>query len=269
VLQPSNPVKRILIVRTDRVGDVVLTLPMLPVLRSCYPKAHIAMLLRKYTGEIIVGNPYVNDLLWYDNEDGLVPFGTMAKRIRKQEFDVSIVVYPTLRLAWLSGVKFADSLLGWAVGDSGIIFVTTNGGGNWNRQNSGTARNLYGTDFSGGPVGWAVGSSGLIIHTSNGGGVVAVDEQYATEASGFQLLQNSPNPFNRSTIIEFSLTSKERIKLVVYDMLGREVLLVVDGYQHAGSHRVLLDASRLATGLYFYRLETEGGSKVKKMLLLK
>ena len=99
--QTSNPGKRILIVRTDRVGDVVLTLPMLPILRTCYPEAHIAMLLRRYTGEIIVGNPYVNDLLWYDNEDGLISFHTMVKRIRDQHFDAAIVVYPTFRLAWL------------------------------------------------------------------------------------------------------------------------------------------------------------------------
>jgi heptosyltransferase III len=101
VSEKPNRIKRILIVRTDRLGDVVLTLPMLSILRTCYPDAHIAMLLRKYTGEIIEGNPYVNDLLWYDTEDGLIPFAKMTRRIREKQFDAAIVVYPTFRLAWL------------------------------------------------------------------------------------------------------------------------------------------------------------------------
>ncbi|MEO8167070.1 MAG: LPS core biosynthesis protein, partial [bacterium] len=51
--------KRILLVRTDRLGDVILTLPMLPALRKCFPNAYIAMLLRRYTGEVVEGNPNV------------------------------------------------------------------------------------------------------------------------------------------------------------------------------------------------------------------
>ncbi len=94
--------KRILLVRTDRLGDVVLTLPMLPALRSCFPDAHIAMLLRRYTGAIMEGNPYLDDQIWYDEEDGtLIPFEAMRRTIREQCFDTAIVVYPTFRLALL------------------------------------------------------------------------------------------------------------------------------------------------------------------------
>jgi len=74
---------------------------MLPVLRRCFPDAHIAMLLRRYTGEIIEGNPHVNEFLWYDNSDGLVSFEEMRNTLRSRKFDVVIVGYPTLRLAWL------------------------------------------------------------------------------------------------------------------------------------------------------------------------
>lgn len=94
-------IKRILIVRTDRLGDVVLTLPMLPELRKRYPDAHIAMLLRTYTGEIVIDNPYLDELIWYDADDQLVPFGTMVASLRERKFDAVIVVYPTIRLAWL------------------------------------------------------------------------------------------------------------------------------------------------------------------------
>ena len=74
---------------------------MLPALRECFPDAHIAMLLRHYTGDVVRGNPYVSELIWYDNEAGLVPFGEMVATLREREFDVAIVVYPRFRLAWL------------------------------------------------------------------------------------------------------------------------------------------------------------------------
>ncbi len=94
--------KRILLVRTDRLGDVILTLPMLSNLRSCFPDAFIAMLLRRYTGAIMEGNPYLNEQIWYDREDAeLIPFGAMKSILRKHDFDTAIVVYPTFRLALL------------------------------------------------------------------------------------------------------------------------------------------------------------------------
>jgi heptosyltransferase-3 len=97
----SSSINRILLVRTDRLGDVVLTLPMLPPLRSYYPDAHIALLLNRYTGEIVKGNPYVNELLWYDEPGHPVPFLAMLHLIRSRHFDAAIVVHPTPRLACL------------------------------------------------------------------------------------------------------------------------------------------------------------------------
>jgi len=96
----SRP-KRILIVRTDRLGDVVLTLPVLPLLRSCYPDAHLAMLLNRYTGEIVEGNPYLNELIWYDRGGEPVPFREMCRELRTGRFDAAVVVYPRFRLACL------------------------------------------------------------------------------------------------------------------------------------------------------------------------
>lgn len=96
-----QPLQRILVVRTDRLGDVVLTLPVLSLLRSCYPQAHLSMLLRRYTGEIVEGNIYVNSLLWYDDPDGPLPFRTLLRIVRRERFDAAIVARPTLRLALL------------------------------------------------------------------------------------------------------------------------------------------------------------------------
>ncbi|MBM2841553.1 MAG: ADP-heptose:LPS heptosyltransferase, partial [Bacteroidetes bacterium] len=101
VSDTSQRSTRILLVRTDRLGDVILTLPMLPLLRKRFPDARIDMLLTTYTSELVSGNPYVNEILHYDNADGLIPFRSMLQTIRSRDFDIAIVVHPTPRLAWL------------------------------------------------------------------------------------------------------------------------------------------------------------------------
>jgi heptosyltransferase-3 len=95
-------IERILVVRTDRIGDVILTLPMLEVLRKNFPTAHIAVLVRKYTGELLEGNPNVDGVLIYDNGRAPLPFFHMAAALRKQHFDIVFITYPRFRLAWLT-----------------------------------------------------------------------------------------------------------------------------------------------------------------------
>jgi len=86
---------------------------------------------------------------------------------------------------------------------------------------------------------------------------------------GFALAQNYPNPFNPETTIEYSLAESGPVRLTVYDLSGREVMLLVDGSVGEGSHSVKVDASSLSSGIYFYRLEQKGLSLTKKMVLMK
>jgi hypothetical protein len=81
--------------------------------------------------------------------------------------------------------------------------------------------------------------------------------------------QNYPNPFNPTTTIEFSLPSQSNVRLVVVNILGQEVKELTCGSFAAGSHKVVFDATKMASGMYFYRLETNGFSDVKKLVLLK
>ena len=83
------------------------------------------------------------------------------------------------------------------------------------------------------------------------------------------LFQNYPNPFNPATQITYQLSEPGYVKLVVYDLLGREVATLVEDYQTAGNHSFRFDASRLASGLYVYRLSSGMSSVSKKMMLLK
>ena len=81
--------------------------------------------------------------------------------------------------------------------------------------------------------------------------------------------QNYPNPFNPTTSIGFNVRSSGFVSLRVYDVLGREVATLVDGYESAGAHWVQFNGSRFASGVYFYRLTAPGVVQVKKMILTK
>jgi heptosyltransferase-3 len=93
--------QHILVVRTDRIGDVVLTLPMIPVLRANFPSARIAMLLRSYTKELAEGHPGLDEILLYDEQGTLKPFRALWLELRRSRFDLVILASPTFRLALL------------------------------------------------------------------------------------------------------------------------------------------------------------------------
>jgi heptosyltransferase-3 len=104
-----SEIKRILVVRTDRIGDVVLTLPMVDILRMNFPDASIAMMTKRYTSDLAKNSENVDDVILYDDETGLVPFFKMLYIIRGKQFDVAFVAYPRMRIAlllWLAGVKY-------------------------------------------------------------------------------------------------------------------------------------------------------------------
>ena len=84
----------------------------------------------------------------------------------------------------------------------------------------------------------------------------------------FTLCQNYPNPFNPSTTITYELPKSTEVKLSVYDILGREVSVLVNERRNAGVHEVKLDAAGLASGVYFYRLQAGSFVDTKKFLLV-
>ncbi|RMG38109.1 MAG: choice-of-anchor D domain-containing protein [Methanobacteriota archaeon] len=85
----------------------------------------------------------------------------------------------------------------------------------------------------------------------------------------FNLYHNFPNPFNPSTTIRYDLPKDVRVTITVYNLLGQKVATLVNGYQNAGRYQVQFDASRLASGLYFYHLRAGQYNKVRKMILMK
>ncbi len=97
-----------------------------------------------------------------------------------------------------------------------------------------------------------------------------VEQVSAQLPASFQLDQNYPNPFNPATTISFSLHAGARVSLKVYNVLGQQVAVLLDDSKPAGSYRVVFDAGKYASGVYFYRLTTSTGiTATKKMVLMK
>ena len=97
-------------------------------------------------------------------------------------------------------------------------------------------------------------------------------EQDNTELStpyAFSLSQNFPNPFNPSTMIQYSIADAQRVELKVYDLLGREVQTLVNEMQNPGSYNVMFNAQNLSSGVYFYKLTAGSFTDIRKMTLVK
>jgi len=98
-------------------------------------------------------------------------------------------------------------------------------------------------------------------------GIVEPSETYAP--TEFTLYQNYPNPFNASTTIRFLLPKESKVKIGVYDLLGKEITTLVDAKMNAGEHTVTWNAENMASGIYVYKLIAKGFVQTRKMILLK
>jgi len=94
-------------------------------------------------------------------------------------------------------------------------------------------------------------------------------EVSVTGPKSFNLAQNYPNPFNPTTTISFTVPQSGKVKLAVYNLLGQEVAVLVNGVVTEGLHQVDFSAKSLPTGAYFYKLQSDNSVQIKKMLLLK
>jgi len=118
-------------------------------------------------------------------------------------------------------------------------------------------------------------SDGVIVAATHAGGiysaeinVTGVKDNFASPAS-FNLSQNYPNPFNPSTTIDYKVPYSTNVSLKVYDQRGREAAVLVNEYKPAGSYSIRFNASKLASGVYFYNLKAGSYNTTKKLTLLK
>ncbi|MBD3170408.1 MAG: T9SS type A sorting domain-containing protein [candidate division Zixibacteria bacterium] len=96
-----------------------------------------------------------------------------------------------------------------------------------------------------------------------------IDEEAPPVPAETRLEQNYPNPFNNNTVISFCLPEAGEVKLNIYDIMGREVSCILENRLAAGEHRAVFDGNELASGIYYYILDTEAGNYARKMSLIK
>ena len=150
----------------------------------------------------------------------------------------------------------------------GGVFASTIGGTVWTAVNDGLAP----TDV----FRLAASSTELYCATRFGGiwrrplsEMTDVEMKTNATPTQYVLRQNYPNPFNPSTTIKYELPKSSMVRLSVYDILGREVSVVVNERKNPGSYEVKFDGSSLASGVYFYRLQAGSFVQTRKLLLLR
>jgi hypothetical protein len=112
------------------------------------------------------------------------------------------------------------------------------------------------------------GSNNGMIYKKREGGITSTEEIVETPRE-YKLDQNYPNPFNPATTIEFGVRESGSYRLVIYNIIGEQVAELVNGELSAGYHKVNFDASRLASGIYLYKLAGDKVNITKKMILMK
>ena len=100
-------------------------------------------------------------------------------------------------------------------------------------------------------------------------GATGINNQKSDIPKDYQLYQNYPNPFNPTTKIKFALPYASLVTVKVYDLLGREIKTLLNETKQPGNYEVNFDASRLASGVYFYSIKANNFNSVKKMVFIK
>ncbi|MCP5063591.1 MAG: T9SS type A sorting domain-containing protein [Ignavibacteriae bacterium] len=172
-----------------------------------------------------------------------------------------------------SQVWFVD---GWGHG----LYYSNDTGSTWRKTDYPLNIELAGRDivFVDDKHGWILGDSGNLLYTNNNGGMITNIENDKPNVLpiGFNLEQNYPNPFNPTTKIKYSIPNIERLTksfsnviLKVFNILGKEIVTLVNEVKPSGNYSVEFNAENLPSGIYYYQLKTDNLVQTKKMILLK
>ena len=148
----------------------------------------------------------------------------------------------------------------------GVILFSSNYGVNWTSQFTST-QIVYVLALANVNRGWAGTATGLIYKYQ--GILSEVNNNNTSVPQNYKLEQNFPNPFNPTTTINYSVPKTSFVTLKVYDVLGNEVMSVVNEQQTANNYTYTLDFSKLSSGVYYYTLRAGDFSSTKKLMLVK
>jgi photosystem II stability/assembly factor-like uncharacterized protein len=182
--------------------------------------------------------------------------------------------------AYAKCVFFLNANTGW-IGESyyvpppqqtplRVLIYTSNGGNSWTQQIPSILswnNAIYSIHFNDAQNGWFTAGDAVIAHTTNSG--IGIKQISSEMPSDYSLHQNYPNPFNPNTIIKFQIKDSKLVTLKIYDILGKEIETLVNEKLSPGSYEVNWNASHYPSGVYFYKLISDGFSETRKMVLLK
>ena len=214
----------------------------------------------------IITGQGINDIYFTDSNHGwAVGYQFIAKTTNGG------INWTTTPITFMAGTCYMiNELKGWIIGEEGEMIYTLDGGNDWNLSYQMTNNGLRDLFFIGND-GWIVGGWGTIFHSTNSGVTFIEEENNLTHPKDFLLQQNFPNPFNPSTTIQYAISSTQFVTLKVYDLLGREVVTLVNEEKLTGTYNVEFGVKslELSSGIYFYKLQAGDFVETKKMILLK
>ena len=211
-----------------------------------------AQVLKFYDGQLGIA---ANDPQLFRTVDGGDTWGTFACGGGDWGNDFEFVPGEPSRVWYTNGVK---------------LFFSNDTGRTWTAQGF-SLSNIRGRDIiiPNQGCGWFLCDNGHVYRTLHPDRVTTGFESSPVLPPAYGLSQNYPNPFNPSTTIKYELPKSSMVRLSVYDLLGREVSVLVNERRDAGVHEVKLDASGLSSGVYLCRLQAGDFTQTKRLLLLR
>jgi photosystem II stability/assembly factor-like uncharacterized protein len=163
------------------------------------------------------------------------------------------------------GIRFLNEM--WVpLGFSQFWMYSKDTGVTWESLNTPDSISVYDVIFITPNNGWAFGINGSILKYVPADTIGIKNNQFPVSA---ELFQNYPNPFNPSTSISFSIMKNSKVKITLYDIMGREVSVLLNDFKYKGKHELKVNSDGLSSGVYFYKLETENLTVSKKMVIIK
>jgi len=232
-----------------------------------------------------IANEAFNDLKLIDTITGWRTNGDV-KKTTDGGITWNLQQMPQIFVNYINSISISNINKIWGTGGSiilnnnayGVIYKSTNSGVNWGYQIADTSIHIGNYDiinFISNNIGWAylLNSSG--VHTTNGGS----DTTFYTEINNINnssvlknyiLYQNYPNPFNPVTTIKYQVLKNANVKLIVYNIAGKEITTLVNEKKYSGIYELEFNGNNVSSGIYFYALFVNGFKvDTKKAFLIK
>lgn len=146
------------------------------------------------------------------------------------------------------------------------VYYSSDEGNKWTHLKSGLSEGVYSLAIDSKGYIYAGAKDGFVYRSVN---PITFVESPDTKPKSYYLSQNYPNPFNPVTTLEYSIPQKENVKITIHDILGREIITLINQMQNAGTYKIKFIANELNSGVYFYKMQAGNFSDTKKMLLIR